>query len=70
LGGGGAAPGGPGKGIFVQRLYSRFAFLVSLALLAIPGINNFSVFNGLRGFDSRRLHHLLTNKRRTTSASS
>jgi hypothetical protein len=32
-------------------LYSRFAFLAFFALLAFSGINNFSVFNGLRGFD-------------------
>jgi hypothetical protein len=42
---------------FVQRLYSRFAFLAFLALLAFPEISNLPVLNTLRGFDSRRLHH-------------
>jgi hypothetical protein len=41
---------------FVQRLYSRFAFLAFFAVLAVLGINDLSVFNILRGFDSRRLH--------------
>jgi hypothetical protein len=47
---------GDKKNHFVQRLYSRFAFLALLALLAFSGISNLSVFNSLRGFDSRCLH--------------
>ena len=43
---------------FVQRLYSRFAFLAFLALLASPEFNKLRVFNILRGFGSRRLHHI------------
>jgi hypothetical protein len=38
-------------------LYSGFAFLAFLAGSADPKINNFIVFNMLRGFDFRRLHH-------------
>lgn len=40
---------------FVQRLYSRFAFLAFLALLAFFEISNLRVLNTPRGFDSRRL---------------
>jgi hypothetical protein len=50
------SPTGCGDLEFVQRLYSRFAFLAFFALLAFSGINSLIVFNSLRGFDSRRLH--------------
>jgi hypothetical protein len=43
---------------FVQRLYSRFALLAFLVLLATREMSNLRVFNTLRGFDSRRLHHI------------
>src|SRR6266851_5418749 len=42
---------------FVQRLYSRFAFVAFLALLAFLEISNLRVLNTLHGFDSHRLHH-------------
>jgi hypothetical protein len=45
---------------FVQRLYSRFAFLAFLALLAFFEISNLRVLNTPRGFDSRRLHNSFT----------
>ena len=48
--------GGRGKAFFVQRLYSRFAFLAFFAVWAVLKVNKLSVFNILRGFDSRRLH--------------
>jgi hypothetical protein len=42
--------------ISVQRLYSRFAILALVALLASLVINNLILFNILRRFDSRGLH--------------
>ena len=44
---------------FVQSLYSRFAFLAFLALLASLEISNLCVLNARHGFDSRRLHQLV-----------
>jgi hypothetical protein len=42
---------------FVQRLYSRFAFLgLSCRGFAFLRISNFRVINALPGFDSHRLH--------------
>jgi hypothetical protein len=43
---------------FVQRLYSRSAFLAFLALLAFLEISNLRVLNAHHGFDSRRLHNI------------
>ena len=53
-----SGPSEPGrKSDFVQGLYSRFAFLALLALLAFLEISNLCVINTWSGFDSRRLHH-------------
>jgi hypothetical protein len=45
---------------FVQRLYSRFAFLALLAFLAFLEISNLRVLNTRHGFDSRRLHQFMS----------
>ena len=43
---------------FVQRLYSRFAFLALLAFLPFLEISNLRVLKARHGFDSRRFHQV------------